>query len=430
MRRIVLTFVLLPLAFLSTAADLHVWVDGDGTTHVTDDPESIPGAADALILGDPRLDQVWAGGFSGVPLLPESGSTSSELDRQVRALRTAVADLERGETLRAAAALRQVLLEDPTRPEAHFYLGLLEDRRGNWDEAEVHWKEFLTVEAGRFAPWRRSAVRRLTQFDAERGLADPAQHGDLELVEVAHPAFHVEVDRALLDAGGAAFAQTVVRYLGDVRDLVDSDLGATEGKLGVVLYGRANYARAHAHRFSFQTVGFFDGRVHVVSGAYPAGELRTLLVHEVTHAVFRERTGGDRPYWLNEGLAEWMERRSQARPVLSRSERSRLRTAIDSGRWITLERLAPSFSGLDDEEARLAYAISTAAADWIDRHTTARQRAVLLTRLGEGASSDDALFEATGRSTAAIDAALRTEIRAQFAGPRGGPVAGPVAASR
>jgi len=415
--RILLLVLFLPVAFLSTAADLHVWVDGLGATHVTDDPESIPDAADVVILGDPRLDEFWASGVSGVPLRPEAGATSRDVDRQVRALRTAVADLERGETLRAAAALRRVLLDDPGRAEAHFYLGLLEDRRGHWDEAEAHWREFLALEAGRFARWRRSVERRLAQLPAERALADPAAADGLELVPVAHPDFDVEVDRALLEAGGGAFARTVVRYLTDVRRLVDAQLGASGARLGVVLYGRAHYARAHAHRFSFQTVGFFDGRIHVVSGAYPAGELRTLLVHEVAHAVFRERTGGDRPYWLNEGLAEWMERQSQARPTLSRGERSRLRMAIDTGRWIPLERLAPSFSGLDDDEARLAYAISTAAADWLDRHTTAAQRAALLTRIGQGASSDEALQDAVGRSTAALDAALRTEIRGQFAGP-------------
>ena len=347
---------------------------------------------------------------------PERGTTSSEVDRQIRALRTAVADLERGETLRAAVALRQVLAADPSRAEAHFYLGLLEDRRGHWDDAEAYWNAFLELEGGRFGPWRRSVERRLGQLEDERALANPAAQGELELVSLAHPSFHIEADRGLVEAGGAAFGQTVRRYLSDVRHLVDRELGAgSTAPLGVVLYGRASYAKAHAHRFSFQTMGFFDGRVHAVAGAYPAGELRTLLVHEVTHAVFRERTGGDRPYWLNEGLAEWMERRSQGRPVLTRSERAQLREAIEAGRWIGLERLAPSFSGLDDGEARLAYTIATAAADWIDRSTTAAERAAMLERIGRG-EAPDAVFNAVfGHDTAALDAALRAEIHGQFA---------------
>jgi hypothetical protein len=154
-----------------------------------------------------------------------------------------------------------------------------------------------------------------------------------------------------------------------------------------------------------------------VSAAHPAGELRSLLVHEYTHALFRERTGGDRPYWLNEGLAEWIERASQARPALSRDELERLRAAIEEERWIALARLAPSFSGLGDDEARLAYAISTAAADWLMRHADAAARARVLVLLGEGRSADEALRAVLRRDTAAIDRALRAEIRAQFAEP-------------
>jgi hypothetical protein len=259
--------------------------------------------------------------------------------------------------------------------------------------------------------------RRLAQLDDERGLSKLGPD-EVEFVALPHASFEVEADRALLNAGGAAFSQTVMRYLSDVRTLVDHELGSGSAtELGVVLYGRASYAKAHAHRFTFQTVGFFDGRVHVVSGAYPAGELRTLLVHEVSHAIFRERAGSDRPYWLNEGLAEWLERRSQGRVTLTRTERSRLRMAIETGRWIGLERIAPSFSGLDDDEARLAYTISTAAADWIDRNSDASERSALLARLGDGMSIDEALTLTLGHDTASLDAALRAEALGGFVAP-------------
>jgi hypothetical protein len=185
----------------------------------------------------------------------------------------------------------------------------------------------------------------------------------------------------------------------------------------VVLYGKAAYLRAHGHRFSFQTVGFFDGRIHVVSAAHPSGELRTLLFHEYTHALFRERTAGDRPFWLNEGLAELSERASNGIVLLTRGERARLRRAIDAGAWISLGRIAPSFAGLDDEQARLAYLVSTAAAAWVEDHTDRDTRARLLSRLGEGWSDDEALKEAVGMGTDGVDAALRAEILSEF--PRG-----------
>ena len=184
--------------------------------------------------------------------------------------------------------------------------------------------------------------------------------------------------------------------------------------LGVVFYGRARYDHEHRHRFSFATVGFFDGRIHVASPAHPSGELRALLFHEYTHALFRERTGGDRPYWLNEGLAERVERRSRAVPASTHSERAALRARLATDSWIPLRSIARSFSGLSNEDARIAYLESVVAADWIEKRTTAAGRARLLARLGEGFSVDQALHELLGTDTDGVDEAVREEIRAEF----------------
>ena len=397
-------------------AELHVWVDEQGTTHVTDDPESVPSGQTASDPGD--LPLLWGGDALGEPLPPTFAGGSGDSDRQLRALRSALEDLERGETARAAVQLSEVLRQEPGRAEAHFVLAILEGRRGHLDQAELHLRSFLASVGDRFDDWRASAQRRLAQIEDERALMSSSQAGELRLVALAHPDFRIQADAALLAAGRSDFARTVAGYLDDVRCFVGAKLGTWPAQpMGVVLYGRAAYLKTHGHRFSFQTVGFFDGRIHVVSAAHPAGELRSLLVHEYTHALFRERTGGDRPYWLNEGLAEWIERESQGRPALSHDERSQLRSAIEEGRWLSLARLAPSFSGLDDNEARLAYSISTAAADWVLRHADARALARLLERLGEGRSADEALRGVLRLDTEAIDRSVRAEIRGQFAEP-------------
>jgi hypothetical protein len=187
--------------------------------------------------------------------------------------------------------------------------------------------------------------------------------------------------------------------------------------MGVMFYGRASYNRSHGHRFSFQTVGFYDGRIHVVSAAHPAGELRALLFHEYVHAIFREHTGGDRPYWLNEGLAELAERESRRQPGLTRSERSLLRARIDADEWIPLRRLAPSFSGLDDDDARVAYLEATAAAAWIEARTDRDQRARILTALGDGHRADAALDEVLGVDTDALDRNVQRWVRSEFPAP-------------
>ncbi len=413
---VILLLIALLLLPLRAGADLHVWVDADGTTHVTDDPEKIPPVRrDAAVERIEELRAIWDDGVRGPPLVTPRGSSNSEEDRVLRQLRGAVNDLSRGETARATATLRDVLERSPNQPEAHWYLALLEGQRGHLDAAEQHLVNFLSVAGEEHEALRASARKRLARLEDERRLLEAPEAGKLRLIDQENEFFRVRYDEALLRASSPDFMRTVLRYLEDARVAVGRRLGVfPEEPTGVVLYGKAAYLRAHSYRFSFQTVGFFDGRIHVVSAAHPAGELRNLLFHEYTHALFRERTAGDRPFWLNEGLAELSERTSKRVPPLNRGERSRLRRAIDAGEWISLRRIAPSFAGLSDEQARLAYLVSTAAAVWVEAHSDRPGRARLLARLGEGWEDDEALKEAVGMDTDGIDASLRAEILSEF----------------
>jgi hypothetical protein len=394
-------------ALFLTPAEIRVWVDERGVTHATNEPGGAPASARAA----GAAGALWGDERFGPPLTPERGASSSEDDRAYRALREALVDLQRGDTPLAVARLHDVLRIDASRPEAHFYLALIEARRGHLDAAEAHLRAFLSVAGDGYDEWRASALRRLAELDDERALLATPAESELRLVDLRHPDFAVQADAALLETGGPEFPATISRLLDDTRAHVGAALGvAPDHAIGVVLYGRASYTRAHAHRFSFQTVGFFDGRIHVVSAAHPGGELRGLLVHEYTHALFKLLAGDDQPYWLNEGLAELLERGALRRPPLSRGEEAQLRTALSAGEWLSLRGIAPSFSGLSDAQARLAYAISTAAADWLVRHTSAQQRGDLLRSLGRGAALDAALRAAAGVDSDGLDAAVQREL--------------------
>ena len=399
------------------AAELHVWVDESGQTHVTDDPATIPQNRRATASSDAvELRGLWDEGISGPPVETPPGVSGGEEDRTLRLLRTAVEDLGRGETARASALLAEVLRAAPNRPEAHWYLALLDWQRGRLDAAELHLRAFLASSGDRFGSWRESAQQKLDRLVDERKLLAPSE-GALRLVSYDGEHFRVQLDAALQAAGSPGFAGQVLGYLQEARLAGEEQLGVVPAEpTGVVLYGRASYLRAYRHRFSFQTVGFFDGRIHVVSAAHPAGELRSLLFHEYTHALFREATAGDRPFWLNEGFAELAERRSRGMPALSRSERTRLRASAEGGGWIPLRRIAASFGGLSDDEARIAYLEATAAAEWIDARTDRAKRARLLQLLGAGKTDDDALRATLGRDTDGVDAALRHALAAEFGG--------------
>ena len=419
-----LFLVCLSLAFptLPARAGVYTWLDDDGVTHIVDDPSRIPESKrDQASRGRQGLGELWEEGVAGSELPTRSGEVGQTLEQKriARLLRGAISDLERGETARATTALRSVLRMEPMQPEPHWYLALLARQRGRYDEAEAHLRSFLTAAGDDFLGWQAAAQLKLEALEDERRLADEELlEGPDHWIDVEHPNFRVHYHEDLGKAS-ADYSNTVLRFLEDAHAAVARRLGAVPSEpLGVMFYGKAAYLRAHRHRFSFQTVGFFDGRIHVVSAAHPAGELRALLFHEYAHAVFRERTGGDRPFWYNEGMAELLERSSRRTEALTRSELSSLRQRIAAGNWISLRRLAPSFSGLKDEDARAAYLESTLAASWLERQTTQQQRRKLLEGFAAGRRDDEVFEEVLGLNTAQIDAQAQAWIRAEFPAAR------------
>jgi len=411
---------LLAVALFASApavADLYVYLDADGATQVTDDVAKVP--ARAAASPGAGAGSLWEGRVSG-PEPRRDARTHSEAERRAeRIVRGAIDDLRRGDAARAAAAFESVVADDPRNPVAHWYLADIDRQRGRLDSAAQHLDAFLAHAGDAYEPWRAAAERRRRGLADEERLAGPqAGDGPLRLVATESPHFRVHYD-ARLGETSPDYARTVLGYLEEAYRNAVTQLGvAPREPTGVVLYAKAAYLAAHRHRFSFPTVGFFDGQIHVSSAAHPEGELRSLLFHEYTHAVFAERTGGDRPFWLNEGLAELAERTQRGEAALARNERAALHRSAGTRDWIPLERLAPGFGGLGESEARAAYLEATAAAAWLQSRLDARAMGALLESLGAGASIDTALRRAVGVDTAGLEAALQQSIAAEFPGPQ------------
>ena len=417
--RMPLAATLCVLAIVSTsvlADEIRFWVDEQGVTHFTNDEASSPSEAQAADgSGLERIQSAWNDGLTGPPIPSQSGDSSSTDDRIRRLLRGAIADLERGELARADSTLRGVLRLDPRSPEAHWHLAGLARARGRFATAEKHLRAFLDHAGGEYEVWRKSARVRLAAIDDERTLADPKELvGPLRLQHVRNENFRVQVDARLGEVSND-YASRVLGFLDEARSQVSKSIGIEPLEpLGVVLYGRAAYVQAHAHRFTFQTIGFFDGRIHVASPAHPTDALRGVLFHEYTHAVFRDVTGGDRPYWLNEGLAERIERQSRGLANSTRRERAAMRANIETDSWIPLSSIARSFAGLSDERARDAYLQSVITVGFIHSQTTVEERTRILRMIGEGFSVDQALYEILGIDTAGLDLAVQEEIQREF----------------
>jgi hypothetical protein len=164
----------------------------------------------------------------------------------------------------------------------------------------------------------------------------------------------------------------------------------------VVLYSGRSY-------FSLASVpdwvsGLYDGkiRVSVEAEAVAPGSSRSVLAHELAHALIRSGSRDHAPAWFHEGLAQWCE----GRRILVRD----VPAAI--GRHP-----APSFAALDAAfgqgqpraAVRSTYAQALSMVEYLVAVRGLGAVTCILARLSEGAGAfDAALREETGLSEKAM----------------------------
>jgi len=130
-----------------------------------------------------------------------------------------------------------------------------------------------------------------------------------------------------------------------------------------------------------------DGKLRIpVNGvASITPELARVLKHELTHSFVAQITGNRCPTWLNEGMAQMEEGKSTA------SDGHTLSQMFSGGAEIPYNMLEGSFMNFSGNEARLAYAESLAAAEYIRDTYGMGEMQHILERLGQGSSTEAAL---------------------------------------
>ncbi len=176
----------------------------------------------------------------------------------------------------------------------------------------------------------------------------------------------VALERYSGPAGSRAFEIAVLAALESAHERVREGIGVDpRARVRVFVYDPAVFDASFSERFGFRAAGFWDGAIQVRGGTQVDARLVGTLVHEYVHAALASLANlGVWPAWLNEGLAELFEREAlgQARP--SAHEYAELHAANARGAWLPLSSLGgPSFSGLDEPTARLAYLESYACVE-------------------------------------------------------------------
>jgi hypothetical protein len=388
-------------------SEVAIWVDREGQTWLSDREMPGPGAER---VSPEDLSIHWNGRRIGEPL-PRGTSSSNEDDRYLSAVLAARADVERGDLQTGLRALRRLLRDQPTRPEAAVLLAQVERHRGRLEPARDALDSVLSTASRVPDRWRDAAMRERAEIEQELALAKARDGQVWETRSLASKHFLVTFDHQF---AGREYGEQVVEVLEQARAAMQAQLGRELTQpLEVRLYTRAHYLEAYQHRFGFATVGFYDGAIHVVSAKRPRNELYALVAHEYVHALFKDAAGSHQPFFLNEGIADRAEEAARGRPQLSREEWRRLLEALRSDEWIPLESLVQGFSGLKGAQALLAYLESRAAIELIETRRPGAI-AVFLDACSARQTWQDALRAATGWDARGLERALQEEVRSRF----------------
>ncbi len=159
-----------------------------------------------------------------------------------------------------------------------------------------------------------------------------------------------------------SFDGTRRELMNNVHEVI-ADLDTYYGEFGELFgqrpvdEGRAKIRVVFYHRAEFGAVtglgdwagGVFDGtiRVPVESLTDERDRLRAVLRHELMHAFIHYVSGGQAPAWLNEGLAQWIERPGEGRTLDVALARGRLR----GHELFPLESLRGTLAAWQDQQA-------------------------------------------------------------------------------
>jgi hypothetical protein len=194
-------------------------------------------------------------------------------------------------------------------------------------------------------------------------------------------------------------AREVLKRLESHFIAIESSLNFTPSdSIGVILY------TAQAFRNVTRAPGWAgalnDGRIRVpvqgLSSMTP--ELSATLKHELTHSFVFQKTRGQCPVWLNEGVAQYLE------GLRSEEYAADLIELSDKKMSISIATLEGSWMGLSGGSALQAYALSLAAVEYLVKSRGMEDIARLLDRLAAGSSPEAALQTVLRISYADLDA--------------------------
>lgn len=190
--------------------------------------------------------------------------------------------------------------------------------------------------------------------------------------------------RVLFHDGGASplDVDAIMRWIHDAMGATARVSGRPRRReLTVVVYATPEDLRRATCSPSWSGA-IFDGVLHLDRARMARPDAERTVRHEAAHAQLAQVRGAI-PFWLNEGLAQWIE------GDLTAAKRGRLLRMAQRGVWIPFESLEGSFLVIEDPtDAAAAYDQSLAMVRWLIAREGQRSIADALERIEAGASHD------------------------------------------
>jgi tetratricopeptide (TPR) repeat protein len=282
--------------------------------------------------------------------------------------------LDGGQYNEAVAQAEHAVKLAPRSAEALQVLGLAEYDSGRFAKAIESWKRAQELQPS------EAVAAYLAKAEREAGVEEKFSER-----ESKHFVLRYEGHQA-----GFGFASELLYTLDRQYGELERELGfAPESTITVILYTEQQFF--DVTQGPSWADGLNDGKVrvpvHDLSGVTP--RLEAVLRHEMAHSFVHSMTHGRCPVWLNEGIAQMEEPRS------SSSFAAPLANLFQSGRAVPLRYLEGSFTRLSPQQARLAYAESLAATEYLRSAYGLYALRRVLELLNDGEAPEAALSSAT-----------------------------------
>jgi tetratricopeptide (TPR) repeat protein len=246
-------------------------------------------------------------------------------------------DAEALSELQAALKLEQAVRRQRDRGRVPKLLAILEYRQGRMREAIDRLEE-----SARLDPGDREAAALLARWRVEASTTRSFE-------EIPSERFRFRADPEV----GSALRRRAVKEMYRAYEEIGNELGLwPRRRVPVVLYSVKNF---HLATGAYHWVGgMFDGQLKLPVPAGPSagdkdpGTLRRTIRHEYAHVLIRQ-IAPECPVWLNEGLAQYFERKATRQEVERALYRHR-------SRRLPLAKIPARLWEVDDEKlARQSY---------------------------------------------------------------------------